>query len=157
MIRTAASRTRAVLLVGEARFSVCDLGFGSAANITVAAVAAAMIGQPGIPLSLLFVVVAVAGFCFVGGQPAVNALAATYYPTTLRSTGVGWSLGVGRVGSVLGPVLGGELIRRDWSNSAIFLAVAVPAVISAVMMLLLARENGRVGGNMAGVSGSINH
>jgi len=123
----------------------------------VAAVAAAMIGRPGIPLSLLFVVVSVAGFCFVGGQPAVNALAATYYPTTLRSTGVGWSLGVGRVGSVLGPVLGGELIRLEWSNSDIFLAVALPTVISSVMVMLIARENSRVARNLTGASDSASH
>jgi MFS transporter, AAHS family, 4-hydroxybenzoate transporter len=106
----------------------------------IAAVAAATIGQPGMPLFLLFAVVIVAGFCFVGGQPAVNALAATYYPTALRSTGVGWSLGVGRVGSVLGPVLGGELISREWSNRDLFLVVALPALITAVMMMLIARE-----------------
>ena len=126
-------------------------------SFLVAAVSAATIGQPGVPLPLLFVVVGVTGFCVVGGQPAVNALAATYYPTTLRSTGVGWSLGVGRVGSVLGPVLGGELIRRDWSNSSIFFAVAVPALISAVMMLLIAKENGRVAATVADPAGSTTH
>src|SRR5206468_2766902 len=83
----------------------------------VAALTIFAIGQPGIPLALLFATVIVTGFCIIGGQPAVNALAATYYPTTLRSTGVGWSLGVGRVGSIVGPVLGGELIRLHWSNS----------------------------------------
>lgn len=98
----------------------------------------AMIGQPTIALPLLFVVVAITGFCIMGGQPAVNALAATYYPTTLRSTGVGWSLGIGRFGSIVGPVLGGALIQLQWSNASIFIAMAIPAVISAVMLLLFA-------------------
>ncbi|MFP5406173.1 MAG: MFS transporter, partial [Gammaproteobacteria bacterium] len=108
-------------------------------SFLVAGVAITLIGQAGIPLALLFVIVLIAGFCIVGGQPAVNALAATYYPTTLRSTGVGWSLGVGRVGSVVGPVLGGELIRLNWSDSALFIAVVVPAVISALLMLAIGR------------------
>lgn len=103
----------------------------------VAAIAVAAIGQPGISLLLLFTVVTITGLCIIGGQPAVNALAATYYPTSQRSTGIGWSLGVGRVGSIIGPVLGGELIRRNWSTGDIFLAMAVPAAISALMLLLM--------------------
>ena len=63
---------------------------------------------PTLALTLMVLLVLVTGFCIIGGQPAVNALAATYYPTALRSTGVGWSLGVGRVGSIVGPVLGGR-------------------------------------------------
>lgn len=98
----------------------------------------AMIGQPGIALPLLFTVTVITGFCIMGGQPAVNALAATYYPTTLRSTGVGWSLGIGRFGSIVGPVLGGALIQMQWTNASIFIAMAIPAVISAVMLLLFA-------------------
>jgi AAHS family 4-hydroxybenzoate transporter-like MFS transporter len=60
----------------------------------------------------------------------LNALAATYYPTSLRSTGIGWSLGVGRVGSVIGPVLGGYLMHLQWSQSQLFIAAAVPAFVS---------------------------
>ncbi len=107
----------------------------------VAAVSIVMIGQPGVSLSLLFTVVTITGLCIIGGQPAVNALAATYYPTTLRSTGIGWSLGIGRIGSIVGPLLGGELIRLNWSNSGIFIAVAVPAVISSLMLLLMALDS----------------
>jgi AAHS family 4-hydroxybenzoate transporter-like MFS transporter len=103
----------------------------------VAAVTIATIGQPGVSLSLLFVVVVITGFCIIGGQPAVNALAATYYPTTLRSTGIGWSLGIGRIGSIVGPVLGGQLMALNWSNREIFLAVAVPTIVSAMMLLLM--------------------
>ncbi|WP_317203228.1 MFS transporter [Janthinobacterium sp.] len=105
----------------------------------VGAVAIALIGRPDVSLAFLFVTICVAGFCVVGGQPAVNALAASYYPTTLRSTGIGWSLGVGRIGSIIGPVLGGELIRLNWPNSAIFLVVAIPAVVSALMVWGMAR------------------
>jgi AAHS family 4-hydroxybenzoate transporter-like MFS transporter len=81
------------------------------------------------------VVVVVAGMGIVGGQAAVNALAATYYPTSLRSTGIGWSLGIGRIGAIVGPVLAGELMALHWSNQQLFIAAAVPALISAVVML----------------------
>ena len=89
-------------------------------------------------LPWLLVVVFAAGFCVVGGQPAVNALAGQYYPTTLRSTGIGWSLGIGRVGSVLGPLVGGQLIALNWSQASLFHAAAVPVFCSALFVLGLA-------------------
>lgn len=97
----------------------------------------ALIGHVATMPALLLLCVVVAGFCVVGGQPAVNALAGTYYPTTLRSTGIGWALGIGRIGSVLGPVIGGQLIALQWTNSALFMAAAVPAVISALTVVRL--------------------
>ncbi|WP_371861547.1 MFS transporter [Pseudoduganella armeniaca] len=102
-----------------------------------AAVSVALIGQVAATLPLLVAVVLVAGFCIVGGQPALNALAGTYYPTALRSTGIGWSLGIGRIGSVLGPVVGGQLIGLQWSNAALFVAAAVPVLVSGLAMLRL--------------------
>ncbi|MDC8759799.1 MFS transporter [Janthinobacterium fluminis] len=114
----------------------------------VAAVAIALIGRPDVSLAFLFTAICIAGFCVVGGQPAVNALAASYYPTTLRSTGIGWSLGVGRIGSIVGPVLGGELIRLNWPNSTIFLVVAIPAVVSTLMVWGMRRPPaGKAGGD----------
>lgn len=98
----------------------------------IAVISTALIGNPVVAASMgiVFLVVFLSGFAIVGGQPALNALAATYYPTELRSTGIGWSLGVGRVGSVIGPVLGGYLMHLQWSQSQLFMAAAVPALIS---------------------------
>jgi len=103
----------------------------------IACVTVGLIGHVAAALPMLVAVVFVAGFCIVGGQPAVNALAATYYPTTLRATGIGWSLGVGRIGSVIGPVIGGQLIAMQWSSPALFSAAAVPALVSFGMVLVL--------------------
>jgi AAHS family 4-hydroxybenzoate transporter-like MFS transporter len=107
----------------------------------VASLAIVLIGRAGIPEAALFAAVMVAGLCIIGGQPVINALAASYYPTPLRSTGIGWSLGVGRIGSILGPTLGGELIRRQWSNESIFATVAVPVAISTVLLYLIRTES----------------
>ena len=105
----------------------------------IACVAIALIGKVAAVPAFLFIAVVVAGFCIVGGQPAVNALAGTYYPTTLRSTGIGWALGIGRIGSVVGPVIGGQLIAMQWSNASLFVAAAVPALISALTVARLHR------------------
>jgi AAHS family 4-hydroxybenzoate transporter-like MFS transporter len=68
------------------------------------------IGQLGHSAGLVTIAIFVAGFCIVGGQIAANALAAAFYPTSVRATGVGWALGIGRVGSIVGPLVGGVLL-----------------------------------------------
>ena len=105
----------------------------------IAVVAVYAIGQPSLSLVALFVVIFVSGICIVGGQPAINALAATIYPTTVRSTGVGWSLGIGRAGSIVGPVVAGQLIGWKWTNSELFVAAAVPALLSCIMLACMTR------------------
>ncbi len=116
------------------------------ANSLIACAAIALIGQPFLSLTILFIVVFIAGWGIVGGQPGVNALAAIYYPTYLRSTGIGWGLGIGRIGAIVGPIVGGELIRMKWTPAQVFVAAAVPAAISALTLLFLRRSlNGREG------------
>lgn len=104
---------------------------------SIACLSIALIGQPNLSLPVLFAIVFVAGWCVVGGQAGINALAAIYYPTYLRSTGIGWSLGIGRIGAIVGPALGGELMGLKWSNRQLFLAAALPALISAFVMFAL--------------------
>jgi AAHS family 4-hydroxybenzoate transporter-like MFS transporter len=106
-------------------------------SFVVACISIATIGQPGLSLAPLAAMVFVAGWCVVGGQPGINAFAATFYPTSLRSTGVGWGLGIGRIGAIVGPILGGEFMRLKWSTEEILLAAAIPALVSAVAMFSL--------------------
>jgi MFS transporter, AAHS family, 4-hydroxybenzoate transporter len=101
-----------------------------------AGVMIALIGQPGLSVSMLFVVVFLAGFGIFSGQAGNNAVAATYYPTMLRSTGVGAALGIGRIGSILGPSVA-EYMRPRYSTHQLFLVFAVPALLSAVAVALL--------------------
>jgi AAHS family 4-hydroxybenzoate transporter-like MFS transporter len=75
------------------------------------------------------------GITIQGGQAGLNALSASYYPTAVRSTGVGWALGVGRVGSIVGPMLAGMLLSLDWTAPQIFLAGTIPALIAALAVL----------------------
>jgi MFS transporter, AAHS family, 4-hydroxybenzoate transporter len=108
-----------------------------ASSFAVAVLAIAMIGPAVWSLTLLMTTVFVAGWCSIGAQPGLNALAATFYPTYLRSTGVGWCLGIGRTGAIVGPMLFGELLRRQWSSSELFYAAAVPALIATLGMIVL--------------------
>jgi AAHS family 4-hydroxybenzoate transporter-like MFS transporter len=106
-------------------------------SFAIACVSIALIGQPALSITLLFAIVFVAGLTVVGGQGAVNALAGTYYPTDLRSTGIGAGLGVGRVGSIVGPTMAGILMGNGWAARELFYAATVPAIVSVVVMFSL--------------------
>jgi AAHS family 4-hydroxybenzoate transporter-like MFS transporter len=108
-----------------------------ALTFAMATVSIALIGQPGLTITVLGVIVFVAGWCVVGGQPAINALSATFYPTYLRSTGVGAGLGVGRTGAIIGPYLGGVLLAQQWTPQQLFWVAAVPALVSTAVILTM--------------------
>jgi AAHS family 4-hydroxybenzoate transporter-like MFS transporter len=118
---------------------VLRLGFVPvlATCFAVASVNIALIGQPGLSLVSLFVVVFLAGVGVVGGQSSMNAFVGTLYPTDLRSTGIGSGLGVGRIGSIVGPMVAGQLISLHWQPRQLFLAAAVPAAVSVVGMIAM--------------------
>jgi MFS transporter, AAHS family, 4-hydroxybenzoate transporter len=107
--------------------------------------AVAAIGQLGHSAVLVSIAIFAAGFCVVGGQIAANALTAGYYPTSVRATGVGWALGIGRAGSIIGPLVGGFLLAGKWSTPAVFIAAAAAALCAAVAALALSRIAGMTG------------
>src|SRR6266550_2055514 len=133
--------------------SIIDrFSFRALALVYFAAVfAIGAIGQLG--HSVVFVTMAIfaAGFCIVGGQIAANALAATFYPTAVRATGVGWALGIGRIGSIVGPLVGGALLAMRWSTGSVFMAAAAAALCAALAALSLSRLAG-MGGSGKGAA-----
>ncbi|HET6143139.1 MAG TPA: MFS transporter [Candidatus Acidoferrales bacterium] len=80
-----------------------------------------------------------AGAGIVGGQTGTNVLAATLYPTYIRSTGVGWGLGIGRIGSILGPIFGGIMLSLHLPLATIFLVAAVSAFTGGAAIYLMGR------------------
>jgi AAHS family 4-hydroxybenzoate transporter-like MFS transporter len=103
----------------------------------IGAVSIGMIGVVAATLAVLVFVVFMAGWGVVGNQGTLNALAATYYPTYLRSTGVGWCLGIGRIGAIVGPLFAGELMKRNLPTQQLFFTVAGLALIATVLMFSL--------------------
>ena len=90
------------------------------------------------PHWLLMVVVTLAGFCILGLQFGLNAASAMIYPTSVRSNGSGWAFGVGRFGSILGPIFGGKLIALKLSVPMLFLIAAIPFVLGTAACVALA-------------------
>ena len=99
----------------------------------------ALIGSATGSAALLAVAVFGAGFCVGGSQIGINALAASFYPTANRATGVSWANAVGRIGSVVGSMIGASLIGLGLGLPTTFALVAVPAVIAALSIVLKGR------------------
>ncbi len=114
-----------------------------ALGFLIAAPIVAIAGPASAALPVLMVAIFAAGFFIVGSQNALNAVPTLLYPTVMRSTGTGWTTGIGRVGSIIGPVLGGILISHDIPISTLFLYVTVPLAFTAAAMALVARRSAR--------------
>jgi MFS transporter, AAHS family, 4-hydroxybenzoate transporter len=76
----------------------------------------------------LFVVGALA----IGAQQNTPAMAVQLYPQRMRAAGVGWQFSVGRLGSILGPIIGGLLFASDVAPQSMFVMVAAPTLVAAV-------------------------
>jgi AAHS family 4-hydroxybenzoate transporter-like MFS transporter len=81
---------------------------------------------------MLMGVLSLTGFCALGLQFGLNAASAMIYPTAYRSNGSGWAFGIGRFGSIVGPILGGFLIQMHLALTHLFLIVAIPSVLGAI-------------------------
>jgi AAHS family 4-hydroxybenzoate transporter-like MFS transporter len=103
----------------------------------------ALTGTAGLSVAVLLVMAFLSGCVVTGMQNALNASAGLIYPTSLRGNGVGYALGVGRVGSVAGPLLGSLLSRMEMPASAFFYVTAIGPLCCAVFSLLLLRAMSR--------------
>jgi AAHS family 4-hydroxybenzoate transporter-like MFS transporter len=88
------------------------------------------------PFALLVVLLFGAGIG-AGAQGGVNMLSALTYPPHIRATGAGWALGCGRIGGVVGPLLGGAMLAHGFSAQRVYLVAAVPAFCTTVLMAAL--------------------
>jgi MFS transporter, AAHS family, 4-hydroxybenzoate transporter len=89
-------------------------------------------------LAAVSIAAVVLGITVQGAQAGLNALAASYYPTSVRATGIGWALGVGRIGSIVGPSLGGVLLGLHWRPAQILMAGIAPALCAMAAIVFAA-------------------
>lgn len=82
---------------------------------------------------ILLATIFVIGFTLSGGYTGLYAVAAKIYPIQIRSTGVGWAIGLGRSGAVIGPGIAGFMIAAGFSITANFFAFAVPVLVGGLL------------------------
>ena len=91
----------------------------------------------GTRLNLIIVLAAAIGFFVYGCIAGLFATAARVYPAHVRTTGVGWAIGIGRIGSTVSPAFAGLLFAAGWTASGVYWIYAVPQVIGLLLMLLI--------------------
>lgn len=136
-----------VLNLGACIGSICagwvadrtNLKIVTATMFIFAAISIALMGYK-LPTAALFVVVFVAGACTIGTQSMTLAYCGQFYPTTVRSTGVGLMLGMGRIGGILSTIFIGMIVNMNLSLESNFIAIAIPAVVAALSILLVQSE-----------------
>jgi AAHS family 4-hydroxybenzoate transporter-like MFS transporter len=125
------------IMLGE--FGLCGLLIGLLAFVVFS-------------LPLVMTVTLLLGCVVQGAQAGLAAIASSFYPTQIRSTGLGWALGVGRIGSIVGPVLVGILLSMAWNPQQILLAGTIPAFCAAAAVMLSSRVQGRASALLSGTS-----
>ncbi|MER5185313.1 aromatic acid/H+ symport family MFS transporter [Streptomyces sp. NPDC002896] len=111
---------RVVLAAAFAAGGVCLVLFGLTSSVAA-----------------LYVLNALAGALIIGGQNTVHILVMDAYGIEARATGLGWALGIGRLGALLGPLIGGYLLALDLPFPMYFVVFAVPAVLASATALAL--------------------
>ena len=111
-----------------------------AAMYALAAISIILLGQP-MPTAALFFVVGLAGASTIGTQIVANAYTGQFYPMAIRSTGLGWALGIGRTGAILAPIVIGMLVSLQLPLQQNFTAIAIPGVLGMIAVLLI--DHGR--------------
>jgi AAHS family 4-hydroxybenzoate transporter-like MFS transporter len=112
------------------------------ANITIAvcyaltAIFVYAVGQAVGSVGMLMLLVFLAGTLMNTAQSSMPALAAAFYPTQGRATGVAWMLGIGRLGGIVGSFLIAELARWNLSFAQVFMVVAIPGLVAALALLV---------------------
>jgi AAHS family 4-hydroxybenzoate transporter-like MFS transporter len=100
------------------------------------AVLGASAGAPATTMAALFLI----GVCAIGGQLNFPAMTVQLFPAHVRGAGTGWTMGVGRLGSIVGPLLGGALVAAGLGEGELFALAAIPALVAAAAVFVAARS-----------------
>ena len=103
---------------------------------TLGAIALILLGFNS-PQMVLYGLIAIAGAATIGSQILLYTFVAQFYPTAVRSTGMGWASGIGRIGAIVGPVLTGALLTFELPHQMNFLVIAIPGVIAALAVFMV--------------------
>jgi MFS family permease len=91
--------------------------------------------------SYVLVILFFLGFGVQGGFVGLYAVAARMYPTAFRSTGVGWAIGMGRLGGIIGPIAGGYLVTLGLGMAESFMVFAIPSVLAGIITLKISSRS----------------
>jgi AAHS family 4-hydroxybenzoate transporter-like MFS transporter len=113
-------------------------------HYAVGAIFIALIALVAMPYAVLLAVIFFSGMTIIGSQTGANATCGALYPARMRTSGLGWALGIGRLGAIVAPALGGYLLSLKMPPTHIFLSACLFAIIAGIATALLALRGTRV-------------
>jgi benzoate transport len=119
------------------RSATSGLRFMITAFMAIAGALMIVFGYLGNEVTALMVVAIAMGFFGQAGFIGLYSVAARLYPTQVRATGIGWAIGLGRVGAIIGPSVAGLLIGLGWDRPDYFMVLSLPFFIGAIAIWLL--------------------
>ena len=120
-----------------------DLGRLTAASLTMTAVAMAAFGASTGHLGASFAIAFLIGAFIFGSMAGLYAFAPVIYPAAVRTTGMGWAIGIGRIGAILAPLIAGMLLDGGWQAPRLYYAYALPLVAAMAAVLALRQSAAR--------------
>jgi MFS family permease len=99
----------------------------------------ASLGGLALPAALTLILAFFIGVLLQGAYNGLWPLAASIYPSSIRATGIGWAIGIGRGGAILGPLLGGYLMSRNSPRPLLFGLFCFPLLAFAVLAAVAGR------------------
>lgn len=109
-----------------------------------AVIALLIFGAVAMPVGLTMAVAFALGVLLQGGYNGIWPLAASAYPDAIRATGVGWAIGIGRSGAIIGPLLGGYLMAAHLALAWLFAAYCLPLLACAAGAALVERKSEQI-------------
>ncbi|MCD9028711.1 MFS transporter [Luteimonas sp. BDR2-5] len=101
--------------------------------------ALALFGYVSSDLAPAFAAAVLIGFALFGSMAGLYALAPIVYDASVRTTGLGWAIGVGRIGAILAPAIVGVLVDAGWRTGSLYYLFSVPLLVAAVAVLAMRR------------------
>ncbi|EQB00501.1 hypothetical protein L485_13250 [Sphingobium baderi LL03] len=96
-----------------------------------------VLALPDLSASGYMIAVGICGFFVLGGHQGLNGAAGLLYPSTVRASGIGWALSIAKIGSIIGPLVGGILLGAGLPRLQLMMIVASPLPIFAASLFLL--------------------
>lgn len=94
-------------------------------------------------MTILYLLISIAGGCIFGAQSISYSFVVQYYPSSIRSTGIGFASAIGRIGGIIGPTFGGILIALGLSLKMNFISYAIPGIIAAIAFSFVPLKMGK--------------
>ncbi|MDG6894968.1 MFS transporter [Volucribacter amazonae] len=92
-------------------------------------------------LALAMLIGVVLGFLINGCISGIYLLNTLIYPAKIRATGVGWAVGIGRMGAIIAPILAGALLDLGWQKQSLYIGVAIILVVTSLVILAMPKQH----------------